>query len=98
MLCVLICDRTNKVKMIKLKECDEIKGEKVRLISPPMGPTAHWALDLRPDRGRPTLIGWQAPVTLRGIKSVTLHGIKRGGGRRLALRGLPLVRAPHRKP
>jgi hypothetical protein len=26
----------------------------VGLISPPMGPTAHWALDPRPDRGRPT--------------------------------------------
>ena len=25
----------------------------VRLISPPMGPTAHWALDPCPDRGRP---------------------------------------------
>jgi hypothetical protein len=25
----------------------------VRLISPPMGPMAHWALDSRLDRGRP---------------------------------------------
>jgi hypothetical protein len=48
MLYVLICDGTNKVKMIKLKVCDEIKGDNVGLISPPMGPTAHWALDLRP--------------------------------------------------
>jgi hypothetical protein len=31
----------------------EIKGDNVRLISPPMDPTAHWALDSRPDRGRP---------------------------------------------
>jgi hypothetical protein len=37
----------------KLKVYGEIKGENVGLISPPMGPTAHWALDSRPDRGRP---------------------------------------------
>jgi hypothetical protein len=60
-----------------------------------MGPTAHWALDLRPDWGRPTLIGWLAPVTLRGIK--------RGGGHRLALQGSPLLTVQnraqvHRKP
>jgi hypothetical protein len=60
MLYVLICDGTNKVKMIKLKVCDEIKRENVRLISPPMGPTAHLALDLRPDRGHQTLTGWRA--------------------------------------
>jgi hypothetical protein len=29
------------------------EGRNVGLISPPMGPTAHWALDSRPDRGRP---------------------------------------------
>jgi hypothetical protein len=33
-----------------------------------MDPTAHWALDLRLDRGRPTLTGWRARVTLRDIK------------------------------
>jgi hypothetical protein len=90
MLYVLICDGTNKVKMIKIKVCDEIKGENVRLISPPMGPTAHWALDLRPDQGRPTLIGWRAPVTLRDIK--------RGGDRRLALRGSPPATHPTYNP
>jgi hypothetical protein len=37
----------------QLKVYGEIKGENVVLISPPMGPTAHWALDSRPDRGRP---------------------------------------------
>jgi hypothetical protein len=36
----------------KLKVYDEIKGENVGLISPPMGPTTHWALDPRPNRGR----------------------------------------------
>jgi hypothetical protein len=90
MLYVLICDGTNKVKTIKLKVCDEIKGENVGLISPPMDPTAHWALDLRPDRGRPTLTGWQAPVTLRDIK--------RGGDRRLVLRGSSPVRASTENP
>jgi hypothetical protein len=34
---------------------------------PPLGPTAFWALFSRPDRGRPTLHGWWAPVTLRYI-------------------------------
>jgi hypothetical protein len=48
--------------MIKLKVCDEIKGENVGFISPPMGP------NLRPDQGRPTLKVWRAPVTLRDIK------------------------------
>jgi hypothetical protein len=37
MLYVLICDGKNKVKMIKLKVCDEIKGENVRLISSVVG-------------------------------------------------------------
>jgi hypothetical protein len=78
------------VKMINLKVCDEIKGENVGLISPPMGPMTHLALDLRPDRGRPTLTGWWAPVILRDIK--------RGGGRRLALRGSPPVRASTENP
>jgi hypothetical protein len=41
MLYVPICDGTNKVE--KLKVCDEIKGENVRLISSSVGPTAHWA-------------------------------------------------------
>jgi hypothetical protein len=84
MLYVLICDGTNKVKTIKLKVCDEIKGENVGLISPPMDPTAHWALDLRPDRGRPTLTGWQAPVTLPHL--------------RLVLRGSSPVRASTENP
>jgi hypothetical protein len=87
MLYVLMCDGMNKVKMITLKVCDEIKEENVGLISPP---TAHWALDLRPDRGRPSLTGWQAPVTLRDIK--------RGGGRRLAPRGSPPDRASTENP
>jgi hypothetical protein len=34
---------------------------------PPLGPTAFWALFSRLDRGRPTLHGWWAPVTLRYI-------------------------------
>jgi hypothetical protein len=50
MLYTLICNGMRKeVK----KVYGEIKGENVRLISLPMGPTAHWALDSRPDRGRP---------------------------------------------
>jgi len=40
----------------------------VRLISQPISPTAYWALVTRPDRGRPTLHGWWAPVALRYIK------------------------------
>ena len=35
------------------------------LISHQLGPTAFWALFLRPDRGRPTLHGWWAPVPQR---------------------------------
>jgi hypothetical protein len=35
------------------------------LISSLIGPTAYWALILRPDGGRPTLHGWWAPVALR---------------------------------
>jgi len=38
------------------------------LISQPISPTAYWALVTRPDRGRPTLHGWWAPVALRYIK------------------------------
>jgi hypothetical protein len=42
MLYVPIRDGTNKVEKLKLKVCDEIKGENVRMISS-VGPTAHWA-------------------------------------------------------
>ena len=38
------------------------------MISQPISPTAYWALVTRPDRGRPTLHGWWAPVALRYIK------------------------------
>ena len=38
------------------------------MISQPISPTAYWALVSRPDRGRPTLHGWWAPVALRYIK------------------------------
>jgi hypothetical protein len=48
MLYVPIFDGTNKVEKLKLKVCDEIKGENVRLISSSVGPTAHWALNLAP--------------------------------------------------
>ena len=44
------------------------KTRSVRLISQPISPTAYWALVTRPDRGRPTLHGWWAPVVLRYIK------------------------------
>ena len=35
------------------------------MIFQPISPTAYWALVTRPDRGRPTLHGWWAPVALR---------------------------------
>ena len=38
------------------------------MIFQPISPTAYWALVTRPDRGRPTLHGWWAPVALRYIK------------------------------
>jgi hypothetical protein len=38
------------------------------LISSPSGPTACWTLITRPDRGRPTLYDWWAPIALRYIK------------------------------
>ena len=38
------------------------------MISQPISPTAYWTLITRPDRGRPTLHGWWAPVALRYIK------------------------------
>jgi hypothetical protein len=46
----------------------------IRLISSPTGPTTYWALIPRPDRGRPTLHGWWAPVALRYIKGVGANG------------------------
>jgi hypothetical protein len=42
------------------------------LISGPNGPLG--PLVSRPDRGRPTLDGWWAPVTLRYIKEVGATG------------------------
>jgi hypothetical protein len=39
-----------------------------------VGPTATGPLISRPDRGRPTLNGWWAPVTLRNIKEVGAAG------------------------
>ena len=44
------------------------------LISHQLGPTAFWALFSRPDRGRPTLHGWWAPVTLRYKRKVRAGG------------------------
>jgi hypothetical protein len=38
---VPIYDGTNKVERLKLKVCDEIKGENVRLIFSSVGPTTH---------------------------------------------------------
>ena len=38
------------------------------MISQPISPTAYWALVTRPDRERPTLHGWWAPVALHYIK------------------------------
>ena len=38
------------------------------MISQPISSTAYWALVTRPDRGRPTLHGWWAPIALRYIK------------------------------
>jgi hypothetical protein len=72
MLYVPICDGTNKVEKLKLKVCDEIKGRMNDLISGPNGPLG--PLVSRPDRGRPTLYGWWAPVTLRYIKEVGATG------------------------
>ena len=37
----------------------------VGLISHQLGPTVFWALFSHPDRGRPTLHGWWAPVAQR---------------------------------
>ena len=57
------------------------------MISQPISPTTYWALVMRPDRGRPTLHGWWAPVALRYIK---------WWGRRLMVRGSPPSYRPHR--
>ena len=38
------------------------------MIFQPISPTAYWALVTCPDRRRPTLHGWWAPVALRYIK------------------------------
>ena len=38
------------------------------MISQPISQTTYWALVTCPDRGRPTLHGWWAPVALRYIK------------------------------
>ena len=42
-----------------------VKVSFVGLISFLIDPTVYWALDLCPDRGRPTLNGWWAPAVQR---------------------------------
>ena len=42
--------------------------------SPPVGPTVNWALDPRPDRGRPTILLTDGPPSCSAIK-------RKGGGR-----------------
>ena len=79
-----------KVKSVKLKVNDEIKGENVRLISFPIGPKANQDLDLRPDRGR---LPYQWVV---GPCRAALY--KQGGGTRLGSRGSPQPAAPTNTP
>ena len=60
MLYVLICDGTNKVNGVKLKVCDEIKGENVRLIS------RQWAQRLIGPLISRALIGGAQPYMVGG--------------------------------
>jgi hypothetical protein len=67
-----------KVLSMKLKNEENDERSRGRMLGfdlPPLGPTAFWAWFLRPDRGRPTLHGWWAPITLRFIYTYI------GGGR-----------------
>ena len=72
MLYLSICDGTTKEKSFmlkyKVKVQREIKGENVGLISFLIDPTVYYALNPRPDRGRPTLNGWWAPAAQRQNK------------------------------
>ena len=71
MLYALICNGMNKSKWYEIERWNKIKGENVSW-SPPIGPTAYWALVSAPWSGEPN------PNTVGGPLSRSTHKRKVG--------------------
>ena len=74
MLYALICNGMNKSKWYEIERWNEIKGENISW-SPPIGPTAYWALASAPWSGAPNPNRLVGPCRTTHIKIGGDHGL-----------------------